>query len=148
MKLPPADDINKSTKSTKSSTSKGSSSKGSSKSDIGKMFGEMNNTIKTFGKAMSQVSKEFEHLDDNESIGAQSHAQVAVLGNRGYAFASQSKSLRGQVLLDNQSSVHVFCNQDMVGNIRKAERQLELESNGGKLPIDTIADIEGFEEVS
>jgi hypothetical protein len=146
VKLTPADDDDKSTKSTKSSTSKGSSRKGSSKSNIGKMFGEMNNTIKTLGKAMSQVSEEFEHLNDNESIGAQSHAQGAVLGSRGYAFASQSKPLRGQVLLGNQSSVHVFCNQDMVGNIRKAERQLELASNGGNLPIDTIANINGFEE--
>ncbi len=141
VKLTPADDNDKSTKSTTSSTSKGSS-----KSNIGKLFGEMNKTIKTFGKAMIQVSEEFEHLDDNESIGAQSHAQVAVLVNCGYAFASQSKPLRGQVLLENQSSVHVFCNQDMVGSIQKAERQLELESNGGKLPIDIIANIDGFEE--
>ena len=34
----------------------------------------------------------------------------------------------------------------MVGNIQKAERQLELESNRGKLPIDNIADIDGFGE--
>jgi hypothetical protein len=34
----------------------------------------------------------------------------------------------------------------MVGNICKAERKLELESNRGKLPIDTIANINGFEE--
>ena len=87
--------------------------------DIGKMFGEMNKTIKTFGKAMSQVSEDYEHLADDESIGAQSHAQVGriELDNCGYAFASRSQSLRGHVLLDNQSSVHVFCNQDMVGNI-------------------------------
>ena len=148
VKLTPADDDEKSTKSDKSSKSKGSSSKGSSKSDIGKMFGDMNKTIKTFGKAMSQVSEEYEFLGDDASIGAQSHAQVGRigLGNREYAFASQSQSLRGQVLLDNQSSVHVFCNRDMVGNIRKAKRTLELESNGGKLPISTIASVDGFEE--
>ena len=105
MKLTPADDYEKSTKSDKSSKSKGSSSKESSKSDIGKMFGEMNKNIKTFGKAMSQVSKEYKFLGDDASIGAQSHAQVGRigLGNHEYAFASQSQSLRGQVLLDNQS---------------------------------------------
>ena len=69
------------------------------------MFGEMNKTIKTFGKAMSQVSEEYEHLADDSSIGAQSHAQVGRTGlcNRGYAFAARSLSLRDFVLLDNQS---------------------------------------------
>ena len=50
VKMTPADDNNKLTKSTKSS-----SCPGSSKSDIGKIFGEINKTIKTFGKAMSHV---------------------------------------------------------------------------------------------
>ena len=40
----------------------------------------MNKSIKTFGKAMSQVSEEFEYLGDDSSVGAQSHAQVGRIG--------------------------------------------------------------------
>ena len=59
--MTPADDDDKSTKSTKSSSSKG-------KSDIGKMFGEMNKTIKTFGKAMSQVSEELNTSQTTQAL--------------------------------------------------------------------------------
>ena len=93
---------------------------------MGKMLGAMNKSIKTFGKAMSQVSEEFEHLGKDDSIGAQSHSQVGRIGleDRVYAFAARSSLLRGHVLLDNQSSVHVFCDPNMVLNIRKASRKL------------------------
>lgn len=112
------------------------------------MFGEMNKSLKTLGKAMSQVSKEFEHLDDDGSIGAQSHAQVSSIGldSRGFAFAARPNLLRGQVLLDNQSSVHVFCDPELVTYIRRAGRKWCLESNGGSIYISDIASYEGFEE--
>ena len=131
-------------KSVKSSTSKSGSSSG-----MAKIVGTMNKTIKQLGKAMSQVSEEYT-LSDDDSIGAQSHAQVGRLksdgGTSGHAFASQSSSLKRHVLLDNQSSEHVFCDPNLVGNIRKAGRQLNLESNGGCLPISDIANIDGFNE--
>ena len=144
VKMTPADDESKS----KAKSNKSSSSSVLSKLDSSKMFGDMNKTLKTFGKALSQVSEVVDNLSDDASIGAQSHAQVGRvgLGNCGYAFALQSLSLRDYVLLDNQSSVHVFCNPEFVGNVRKAGRQLELESNGGKLPISSIADVDGFEK--
>jgi len=93
VKMTPADYKSKS-KSPKSN--KSSSSSTSSKSDISKMFGEMNKTIKTFGKALSQVSEVVDNFSKNASIGAQSHAQVSRvgLGSCGYAFALQSLSLR------------------------------------------------------
>jgi hypothetical protein len=93
---------------------------------------------------MSQVSEEFEHFGNDDSIGAQSHAQVGRIGleDRVYAFSARSSSLRGHTLLENQLSVHVFCDWNMVLNIRKASRELSLESNGGKLPISNIANYE------
>lgn len=39
--------------------------------------------------------------------------------------------LREVVLLDNQSTIDVFCNPRMVYNIRKAEYPLKLQCNGG-----------------
>ena len=61
VKMTPADDDDKSIKSTKSSSSKG-------KSNIGKMFGETNKTIKTFGKAMSQVSEELNTSQTTQAL--------------------------------------------------------------------------------
>ena len=61
-------------------SSKSSSSKGSGGSlDMGKMFSSMNKSLKTFGKAMSQVAEEYDTIGDDNSIGAQSHAQVSSL---------------------------------------------------------------------
>jgi hypothetical protein len=96
VRMTPADNESKS----KAKSNKSSSSSVSSKSDISKMFGEMNKTMKTFGKALSQVSEVVDNLSDDASIGAQSHAQVGRvgLGNCGYAFALQSLSLRDYVL--------------------------------------------------
>ena len=75
VKMVPADEE---TKSTKSSSIKGSSS--SSKSDImGKIFSSINNTFKTMGRAMSQVSEEIAAYGNEDSIGAQSHALVGVI---------------------------------------------------------------------
>ena len=117
VKLPADNDKSNEKGSEKPARSSESRSKGSTLSlDMRDMFGAMNKSIKTFGKAMSQVSEEFEHLADNTSIGAQSHAQVGRIGleDRGYAFAARLSSLRGHILLDNQSSVHVFCDPNLV----------------------------------
>ena len=142
MKMVPADDE---TKSNKSLFTKGLSS--SSKSDMGKMFSSINNTFKTMGKAMSQVSEEIAAYGDEDSIGAQSHALVGVTNSRGsYAFANGSAKMREFLLLDNQSSDHVFCNPEFVNNIRAAGKELSFCSNGVTLPIKNIANFDGFEE--
>ena len=89
--------------------------------------------MKQFGNAMTQVNERVEQLiNDNDSIGGQSHAQLGriVLGGSGvYAFAYQATSLKDYVLLDNQSTDNVFCNPRLVSNIRRGVRQLYLESN-------------------
>ncbi len=130
--------------STKSTASKISTSTKGSTADVGKMFTLISKTFKTMGKAMSQVSEEIGAFADDDSIGAQSHALVDQ--NSSYAFAIGTAMMREFLLLDNQSLVHVFCNPEYVDNIRAAERELSLQSNGGKLPISNIANFNGFEE--
>ncbi len=95
-------------------------------------------------KAMNQVSEEIGAFADDDSIGAQSHALVD--WNSSYAFAIGTATMRECLLLDNQSLVHVFCNTEYVDNIRAAERELSLQSNGGTLPISDIINFNGFEE--
>ena len=62
-----------------------------------------------------------------------------------YSFATKALSMRNLLLLDNQSSVHIMCNADVVSNIRRSLHPMVLKSNGGKLNIHEVADFEGFE---
>ncbi len=48
------------------------------------------------------------------------------------------------MLLDNQLSVHIMCNPDFVNNIWESSQPMILTSNGGSLPINEVADFEGF----
>ena len=67
VKMVPADNDKKSTK---SSSSKNSSLSSKSKSlHMGNMFTSINNTFKTMGKATSQVSEEIGAFGDEDSIG-------------------------------------------------------------------------------
>jgi hypothetical protein len=125
------------------------STKRSTSSDLSKAVGAIKDATKTLGKAMTQVSEAVESLGDDDSIDAQSHAQVGriVMGGSGvYAFASRATSLEDLVLLDSCSSHHIFCNPRYVYNIREGDRQLKLESNGGSLPISQVANVKGFND--
>jgi hypothetical protein len=53
-------------------------------------------------------------------------------------------NLREVVLLDNQSTIDLFCNPGMVYNIRKAECPLKLQSNGGVMQLHHKATLEGY----
>ena len=55
-----------------------------------------------------------------------------------YAFVQDWKSAVGLdltqcVLLDSESTVHAFCNRDLVSNIYHVEKPMNLVSNGGQI---------------
>jgi hypothetical protein len=107
-------------------------------------------SMKTMGKAMTQIS-EIANYDDG-LFEEQSHAQLGVVSvedarsepRSGYTFATRTLLLRNHLLLDNQSSVHIMCNPDFVNDIRELSQPMILKSNGGILPINEVADFEGF----
>jgi len=120
---PPSDDDDKSSRSSKSSS---------------EVMAEIQKSMKTMGKAMTQLGEGADFDDD--LFEEQSHAQVSA-----YLYATRkTMSMRDQLLLDNQSSVHM-CNPKFVTNIRSSEGPMVLKSNGGTLPINKVADFEGFE---
>jgi hypothetical protein len=114
--------------------------------EVGKTLSLINNAFKTMGKALSQVHEDIGTLHDDESFEEQSHAQISMVmcGKKSYSFATGKFSMRNHLLLDNQSLVHVFCNPQYVTDVSSAERQLQLTSNGGNLPISEVADFDGF----
>ena len=48
------------------------------------------------------------------------------------------------ILLDNQSTVHVFFNTIFLRNVRKINKELHLYTNAGKSIIDEMGDLPGF----
>jgi hypothetical protein len=133
-------------KSTKPASSTKSASSKTSLKEVGKTLSLINNAFKTMGKALIQVHEEIGTLADDESFEEQSRAQIGMVmcSKTSYSFATGKFSMRNHLLLDNQSLVHVFCNPQFVSNVRSAERQLKLTSNGGHLPISEVADFDGF----
>jgi hypothetical protein len=107
-------------------------------------------SMKTMGKAMTQISEIADF--DNKLFEEQLHAQLGVVSVKdarseprsGYAFATRTLSLRNHLLLDNQSSVLIMCNPDFVNDIWESSQPMILKSNEGSLPINEVANFEGF----
>ena len=60
----------------------------------------------------------------------------------------EAHEMRNWILLDNQSSVSVFCNKDLVQNIRKSnDGNMHLSTNGGVLVTSKKADLPQWGEL-
>jgi hypothetical protein len=96
------------------------------------------------GKALTQLGETVEEFND-DLFEEQSHAQLGEVGiASGYLFTSKLLSMYYQLLLDNQSSVHIMYNPDYVTNVRKLNNPMMLKSNRGMLPIGQVANFDGF----
>ena len=125
-KAKPTKDDNVTSKSSKSSKS----GKSSSPSKDKKVMSAISKGFQKMGKAMSRIHKE-DDSDISESNSEQSHAQICdasalVFMNKTeskqgskYSFALDKVKMSDHLLLDNQLSVHVFCNREYVSNIRQ-----------------------------
>jgi hypothetical protein len=51
------------------------------------------------------------------------------------------------ILLDNQSSVDVFCNSKLLKNVRKTNKVMNIKCNAGVTRTDMIGDLPGYGEV-
>ena len=67
-----------------------------------------------------------------------SHVRVSLKQSKGKL---QDLDLRKVVLLDNQSTMSLFCNKKPVKNIQKAKKLMTLKSNGGSMTVEKIEDI-------
>ena len=60
----------------------------------------------------------------------------------------REKDLYESVLMDSGSTCNIFCNPELVTDIRHCGNEgINVHSNGGKKYVDMIADLAGFGEV-
>ena len=135
------------------------SSKGS-KSSTGSRTKSIENQFKNLKKSFAQLKAAQEDGSDSDSSEEMSHFQygsssssVASIREEGMDMTfEQSKkgmsgfNLREVILLDNQSTVDIFCNKKLVSNVRRAPESLTLKSNGGELIVSHIADVSDYDE--
>ena len=126
----------------KSTSSTSSSSSSSPNSVSNKDIAKLGNTLVQLGDKMAGTINKFKADDDKYDD--QSHAQFAVVCDMTklvleqqsgeYNFATKKKprsGIREHILLDNQSSKHIFCERGYLRNIREADGYMDLHSNGG-----------------
>ncbi len=118
---------------------------------------DLEKKIKSANKQFTQLKAQLEDGDegDDDLEDDQSHFQFVSLANKAHHAVGLKQSanklkdldLRGVILLDNQSTMSLFCNRKFVSDIRQSDQPLTLRSNGGSMKVTQVASINNSTDV-
>ena len=137
-------------KSSRDDSSKSSSSSKSSKASIAKLKKDFKKSKKAFATLQTQIED-----IDNESVLSSSDIEETTTSNLQFSGkdwngtrneqmflskkikrASTAKlNLCNIILLDNESTMDLFCNKSIVNKITKSKSRLKVQSNGGSMYV-------------
>ena len=75
---------------------------------------------------------------------------IAIIFNRntGHNVGIQTKiGLREVILLDRQSTMDIFCNQDLVEKTAKSKTKMRLNSNSGTMTVSHQSTVNGYHNI-
>jgi hypothetical protein len=107
--------------------------------------------VNTSQQTSDNVSVTTNQSSRNENVPAETPSVGAIPESNGWQgyhvqFANITE-MQNLILLDNQSTEHVFCNSKLLANIREADKSLMLSTNGGIFKCNMIADTNHVGEV-
>lgn len=156
-------------KSVSSKTSKASHSSRSSKGSINKLQRKLKKSFATLTTTQTALATKIDEMNEESSISSSedevksSHFQMGwTLTQTGGIILKQdferrnadilfkksgsklNLDLRNIILLDNESTMDLFCNTKLVNDIRPSQKVISLQSNGGNMKIKMEASITGY----
>jgi Reverse transcriptase (RNA-dependent DNA polymerase)/Zinc knuckle len=98
------------------------------------------NLLNSFDFCMvcSEIGEIGENCEEQEKRGKEDCEKIGFIG------AQASKIPRTWIILDNGSTVDIFCNKDLLSNIRDSGREMKIRCNAGTTTTRLVGDLSGY----
>ncbi len=106
---------------------------------INKQFAQLKSQMEEDDKSSEDEQSHFQFIHISKNVSPEkAHNNVVLKQSKGKL---KDLDLRSIILLDNKSTMSLFCNRKLVTNVCDSDEPLTLQSNGGSMKVYQVADI-------